>query len=97
MLDAHDDDQRPKDKRQDAIDIRFRQRDGMIAVKAFLEVVEGACSDVAKTTPRAPTTSVRVVFLKEWGLGSGSEGGKLSLLKNGCGIFYLKSSWLRFF
>jgi hypothetical protein len=48
ILDAYDDDQRPKDKRHDAIDIRFRQGDGMIAVKAFLESVEGACPDVAK-------------------------------------------------
>ena len=48
ILDAHDDDQRPKDKRHDAIDIHFRQRNGMIAVKAFPESVEGACPDVAK-------------------------------------------------
>ncbi len=48
ILDAHDDDQGPKDKRHDAIDIRFRQGDGMIPVKAFLEGVQRACPNVAK-------------------------------------------------
>jgi len=48
IFDADNNDQGPKDKRHDAIDIRFRQRNGMIAVKAFLESVDGACPDVAK-------------------------------------------------
>jgi hypothetical protein len=47
ILNAHDEGQRPKDKRHDSIDIRFCQGDGMIAPKAFLEGVKGACPDVA--------------------------------------------------
>src|SRR4030042_2615727 len=47
ILDAHNNCQRPKDKRHNAINIRFRQGDGMIAVKSFLDGVEGACPDIA--------------------------------------------------
>ena len=48
ILDAYHDCQGPKDKGHDAKDIRFRQGDGMNAVKAYLESVEGACPDIAK-------------------------------------------------
>jgi len=48
ILDAHHDCHGPKDKRQGAIYIRFRQSDGMIAVKAFLEGIKAACPNVAK-------------------------------------------------
>ena len=81
ILDAYDDDQRPKDKRHDAIDIRFRQGDGMIAVKAFLESVEGACPDVAKNYTQGADNQCKGCIFVGRVIGFRVGGGKIEFIE----------------
>jgi hypothetical protein len=81
ILDAHDDDQRPKDKRHDAIDIRFRQRNGMSAVKAFLDSVDGACPDVAKNYTQGADNQYKGCIFVERVIGFRVGGEKIELIE----------------
>ena len=81
ILDAHDNDQRPKDKRHDAIDIHFRQRNGVIAVKAFLESVEGACPDVAKYYTQGADNQYQGCLLVRMVIGFRVGGGKIEFIE----------------
>jgi hypothetical protein len=81
ILDAHDDDQRPKDKRHDAIDIRFRQGDGMTPVKAFLEGVQGACPNVAKNYTQGADNQYKGCIFEGMVIGFRVGGGKIVFIE----------------
>ena len=81
ILDAHHDRQGPKDKRHDAIEIRFRQGDGMIAVKAFLEGVKGACPDVTKNYAQGADSQREGCVFEPTVIGFRVRGGKIGVIE----------------
>ena len=81
ILDAHDEGQRPKDKRHDSIDIRVCQGDGMIAPKAFLEGVKGACPDVAKNYTQGANSKHKGCVFGGTVVGFGVGGGRIGFIE----------------
>ena len=81
ILNAHDNGQRPKDKRHNAINIRFCQGDGMIAPKAFLEGVEGACPDVAINYTQGADSQHKGCVFEGTAIGFRVAGGKIGVIE----------------
>jgi hypothetical protein len=84
ILDAHHNCQGPKDKRHDTKDIRFRQGDGMNAVKAYLESVEGTCPDIAKNYTQGAKSQYWGSIFERMMIGLSTMGQKIEVIGKAC-------------